>query len=82
MQAREATVVISVKVQGECDNRFRAVRDALGEVFVARGEVGIAVAAYVDGKPVWTCGRATPMRPGAGPGNAIRWSWSTPPPRG
>ena len=52
MQAREAAVVTSVKVQGECDNRFRAVRDALGEVFVARGEVGIAVAAYVDGKPV------------------------------
>ncbi|HEV8715394.1 MAG TPA: serine hydrolase domain-containing protein [Candidatus Binatia bacterium] len=40
------------QLQGTCDPRFTAVRDAFAENFEAGGEVGAAVCVYVDGKPV------------------------------
>lgn len=39
-------------VAGFCDRRFTAVRDAFAANFAERGEVGAAVAVFVDGRPV------------------------------
>jgi CubicO group peptidase (beta-lactamase class C family) len=41
-----------VPVSGRCDARFDAVREAFAANFEARGEVGGAVAVFVDGEPV------------------------------
>ncbi len=43
---------MSVKIEGSCDPRFKRVREAFESNFVAGLEVGAAVAATVDGKPV------------------------------
>src|SRR5215831_3328032 len=40
------------QIQGKCDSRFTAVREAFAENFAKRAEVGAAVSVYVDGKPV------------------------------
>src|SRR2546427_10355383 len=42
----------TIQIQGKCDSRFMAVRDAFAENFTAHGEVGAAVCVYVDGQPV------------------------------
>jgi CubicO group peptidase (beta-lactamase class C family) len=42
----------ATEIQGICDARFAAVRDAFAENFAARGEIGAAVAALVDGETV------------------------------
>lgn len=39
-------------IDGTCDARFAAVRDAFVGNFTARGDVGAAVAVWVDGRPV------------------------------
>ena len=39
-------------IQGDCDGRFTAVRDAFRENFHQRDEVGAGVAVTVDGRPV------------------------------
>jgi hypothetical protein len=39
-------------VDGRCDARFRHVGEALAENFAQHGEVGVAVAVTIDGKPV------------------------------
>ena len=41
-----------MNVEGNCDSRFRAVRDAFCENFASRGELGAAVTVTVDGKTV------------------------------
>ena len=40
------------EIKGDCDTKFRAVQDAFAENFVSQGEVGAAVAVYVDGTQV------------------------------
>ncbi|MDO8611428.1 MAG: serine hydrolase domain-containing protein [Dehalococcoidia bacterium] len=40
----------AIEVNGVCDSRFAAVRDAFAENFASRGEIGAAVAAVVDGE--------------------------------
>jgi len=42
----------ATEIHGICDSRFAAVRDAFAENFAARGEIGAAVAALVDGEAV------------------------------
>ncbi len=42
----------AVDVQGECDPRFQAVREAFEAGFRERDEVGAAVAVTLDGAPV------------------------------
>ena len=42
----------SVAIEGTCDSRFQAVRDAFAENFARHGEVGATVAVAVDGKLV------------------------------
>ncbi|HJY79550.1 MAG TPA: serine hydrolase domain-containing protein [Candidatus Binatia bacterium] len=42
----------TTQIQGHCDPRFTAVRQALVENFEKRGDVGAAVCVYVNGKPV------------------------------
>jgi CubicO group peptidase (beta-lactamase class C family) len=52
------------EIEGSCDARFAAVRQAFGENFRERGEIGAAVAVIVDGRPVvdlW-CGWADAER--------------------
>src|SRR6202158_4443153 len=47
----------SPKIEGTCDRRFEAVRDALVKNFSTFGETGAAVAVTLEGKPVvdlWT----------------------------
>jgi CubicO group peptidase (beta-lactamase class C family) len=44
--------MVNVAVEGLCDSRFQAVRDAFAENFERRGEVGATVAITVNGKPV------------------------------
>jgi CubicO group peptidase (beta-lactamase class C family) len=61
-----------LQIQGQCDSRFTAVREAFAENFAKRAEVGAAVSVYVDGKPLVTSGAATPTLPGLGPGNRTR----------
>lgn len=39
-------------IHGSCDARFAPLREALAENLASRGEVGAAVAAIVDGRPV------------------------------
>ncbi|MBI4566806.1 MAG: beta-lactamase family protein [Planctomycetes bacterium] len=39
-------------MEGACDPRFEAVREAFAHNFAARGDVGAAVCVYVAGKPV------------------------------
>jgi CubicO group peptidase (beta-lactamase class C family) len=39
-------------IEGFCDERFTAVRDALAENFRERGELGAAVSLVVEGRPV------------------------------
>jgi CubicO group peptidase (beta-lactamase class C family) len=41
-----------VQIQGHCDPRFTAVRQAFAKNFEKRGDVGAAVCVYVEGKPV------------------------------
>ena len=55
------------EIAGSCDARFAGVREALRENVASRGELGAAVAAYIDGRPVidlwagWTdAGRTRP----------------------
>lgn len=40
------------QIDGQCDERFRAVRAAFEENFRARGELGAAVTVLIDGEPV------------------------------
>jgi CubicO group peptidase (beta-lactamase class C family) len=40
------------KIEGSCDRRFEAVRQAFAENFDKHGEVGAAVAVTIDGRPV------------------------------
>jgi CubicO group peptidase (beta-lactamase class C family) len=40
------------RIQGTCDARFAAVREAFVENFAGRGEIGAAVAVAVEGRPV------------------------------
>jgi CubicO group peptidase (beta-lactamase class C family) len=42
----------TVAIQGTCDERFRAVKEAFEQNFIDHGEVGASVAVTVDGKPV------------------------------
>ena len=42
----------TAQIQGQCDPRFTAVREAFADNFATRGEVGAAVCVYVEGKPV------------------------------
>ena len=42
----------TLRLQGKCDPRFTAVRDAFADNFTKRDDVGAAVCVYVDGKPV------------------------------
>ena len=42
----------TAQIQGQCDPRFTAVRQAFAENFEKRGDVGAAVCVYVNGKPV------------------------------
>ncbi len=42
----------TAQIQGQCDPRFTAVRQAFAENFEKRGDVGAAVCVYVEGKPV------------------------------
>ncbi len=46
------TSVIGTVIQGECDPRFTAVRQALARNFAERGEIGSAVAIYYRGEKV------------------------------
>ena len=39
-------------IDGRCDPRFAAVREAFAQNFADRGEVGAAVAISIDGRPV------------------------------
>ncbi|MGH3564353.1 MAG: serine hydrolase domain-containing protein, partial [Mycobacterium sp.] len=41
-----------VEIHGSCATRFARVHDAFEQNFVARNELGAAVAAFVDGEPV------------------------------
>jgi CubicO group peptidase (beta-lactamase class C family) len=43
---------MTLKIEGTCDPRFSRVRDAFAANFESGLEIGAAVAAYVDGKPV------------------------------
>jgi CubicO group peptidase (beta-lactamase class C family) len=40
------------KIEGEVDKRFESVRRAFAENFEKRGELGAAVAMFIDGRPV------------------------------
>jgi CubicO group peptidase (beta-lactamase class C family) len=40
------------RIEGECDARFARVRLAFAENFEKRGDVGAAVAVFIDGRPV------------------------------
>lgn len=40
------------RINGYCDTRFEAVRDAFVENFESRGEIGASVAIFLEGKPV------------------------------
>ncbi|MYQ42248.1 CubicO group peptidase, beta-lactamase class C family [Streptomyces sp. LamerLS-316] len=40
------------QIQGHCDDRFAAVRDAFAANFAARDELGAAVTVLLDGRPV------------------------------
>lgn len=42
----------TTQIQGACDPRFAAVREAFAENLAKRGDVGAAVCVYVDGQPV------------------------------
>ena len=42
----------TAQIQGLCDPRFTAVREAFADNFAKRGDVGAAVCVYVAGKPV------------------------------
>ena len=42
----------TLRLQGKCDPRFTAVRDAFADNFTKRDDVGAAVCVYMDGKPV------------------------------
>lgn len=42
----------AIEIDGTCDSRFGAVRDAFRESFELRGDVGAALAVMVDGKMV------------------------------
>src|SRR5947207_12139484 len=42
----------TLRLQGKCDPRFTAVRDAFADNFTKREDVGAAVCVYVNGKPV------------------------------
>ena len=54
----------SAPIEGLCDVRFGAVRDAFAESFARGEEVGAAVSVVVDGRSVVDlCGG--PRRPGA-----------------
>ena len=44
---------MSVKIEGTCDPRFNSVRDIFANSFEHELEVGAAVAAVVDGKPIF-----------------------------
>jgi CubicO group peptidase (beta-lactamase class C family) len=46
------TNVIDTVIQGDCDPRFTAVREALERNFADRGEIGSAVAIYYRGEKV------------------------------
>jgi len=37
------------RIEGECDARFERVREAFAENFDKRGDVGAAVAVFIDG---------------------------------
>ncbi len=45
-------MAIGVNVDGTCDSRFSAVREAFVENFAAHGDVGAAVCLVLDGRPV------------------------------
>ena len=42
----------TAQIQGQCDPRFTAVREAFVDNFATREEVGAAVCVYVEGKPI------------------------------
>lgn len=46
------TTSTDIQIEGSCDPRFAAVKDAFYQNFKSRGEVGAAVAVTVDGEPV------------------------------
>ena len=46
------TAPAQIEIQGECDPRFAAVREAFAVNFAEHAEVGAAVAVTVDGEPV------------------------------
>src|SRR5580704_3994496 len=43
---------MAAKIEGTCDPRFNKVKDAFAANFETSGEVGAAVAMFIDGKPV------------------------------
>lgn len=43
---------MAVKIEGSCDPRFKRVKEVFADSFVSGIEVGAAVAATIDGKPV------------------------------
>ena len=58
----------TAQIQGQCDPRFTAVREAFADNFATRGDVGAAVCVYVQGTPVvdlWG-GYANAAPPGRG----------------
>jgi hypothetical protein len=44
---------MAVKIEGNCDPRFKSVKDIFADSFENGIEVGAAVAAVVDGKPIF-----------------------------
>src|SRR3990172_11570169 len=42
----------AVAIQGSCDSRFAALKDAFAENFASHGEVGAALAVMLDGRMV------------------------------
>jgi CubicO group peptidase (beta-lactamase class C family) len=45
-------MIYNARIDGRCDPRFMAVREAFTENFAKRGDVGAAVCVYLEGKPV------------------------------
>jgi CubicO group peptidase (beta-lactamase class C family) len=45
-------MMTTAPIQGQCDPRFTAVREAFASNFATRGEVGAAVFVYLQGQTV------------------------------
>ncbi len=45
-------MITDIQIQGECDTRFSAVKEAFAANFSERGDIGAAVSVYLGGASV------------------------------